>query len=461
MSITYRIEKDSLGEVQVDDSRLYGAQTQRSLDHFRIGGHIMPQEIIQALLIIKKCAAQTNLELGLLDNKTADLICRSIESLKSTEFHSEFPLSVWQTGSGTQTNMNVNEVIANRAAELEGLPKGKKTPIHPNDHVNRSQSSNDVFPSAMHIALVVLLRKKLIPTLDAFIQAFKEKEKEFQSIIKVGRTHLMDAVPMRLSDEISAFRAQIESGKEALLFAQTHLLELALGGTAVGTGLNCPPHFKEKVIQKIAKETSIPFIPARNSFEALSCHDSALELSGALRRIAVSYMKIANDIRLLASGPRCGIGELVLPENEPGSSIMPGKVNPTQCESMTQVACQVLGNDAAISFASTHGHFQLHVFKPLIAKNCIESIHLLADSASSFIEFCLKGMRANEPKIKSLLEQSLMLATSLSPVIGYDKAAEVALWAHHHNLSLKEAAMKLTSLSEEQFDQIVDPKKMV
>ncbi len=457
----YRTEKDSLGEVKVPSNKLWGAQTQRSLDHFKICDHKMPKEIIEALLIIKGVAAKVNLELGILSQEKSELIQKSIQSLSKKNIHEEFPLSVWQTGSGTQSNMNVNEVIANQAAFLMKMPLGKKEPIHPNDDVNLSQSSNDVFPTAMHIAFCSLLHHRLYPSVQRLIETLQKKEQEFSGIIKVGRTHLMDAVPMLLSDEFSAFRAQITSSLEAIRQAEKHLHELALGGTAIGTGLNCPEGFQEKAISYIAEQTAIPFIKPRNNFEALSCHDSTVEFSGALRRLAISFIKLANDIRLLASGPRCGFGELIVPENEPGSSIMPGKVNPTQCESMAQVACQVIGNDAAIATAATHGHLQLHVFKPVLAKNCIESIHLLSDSCSSFIDFCLKGIQPNKKKIEEHLNNSLMLITALSPVIGYDKTAEIALYAHHHNTTLKEAALHCSNLSSEQFDTLCDPQKMI
>ncbi len=461
MEEKFRVERDSLGEVLVPKAHLWGAQTQRSLDHFKIGNNKMPQEIIESLLLIKEIAAKVNEEIGVLDSKKAELIQKAIKALSSTELQEEFPLSVWQTGSGTQTNMNVNEVIANKAAYLMNMPLGQKEPLHPNDHVNLSQSSNDVFPTAMHIAFCRLLHKKLYPTLHRLIDVLRQKEEQFSSIIKMGRTHLMDAVPMKMSDEFSAFRAQITHSLEAIQNAEMHLHELALGGTAVGSGLNCPKGFKEKAIALIQKKTHIPFIPARNNFEALACHDSALELSGALKRLAIACMKIAGDIRLLASGPRGGIGEIILPENEPGSSIMPGKVNPTQSEALTQVACHVIGNDAAITVSGTHGHLQLHVFKPLIAKSALESIHLLSDACTSFIDFCLLGLQANRGQIAHHVENSLMLATALSPKIGYDAASKVALYAHHNNITLKEAALKLTNLSLEELNLILDPKKLV
>lgn len=455
-----RQESDSLGIVEVEEEHLWGAQTQRSLMNFRIGGHKMPKEIITALLAIKQAAALANSELGMLDEGKKELIIRAIQSLTPDEIDREFPLTVWQTGSGTQTNMNVNEVIANRANELAGKPHGSKSPIHPNDDVNKSQSSNDTFPTAMHIAFALALTSRLLPALTTLQNALEEKAKAFYPIIKVGRTHLMDAVPIRLGQEFSGYAAQIDHATHAIQAVMTRLLELALGGTAVGTGLNCPAGFKERAIGDLAAEFRLPFRQASNPFEALSCHDTAVELSGVLKRVACSLFKIANDIRLMASGPRCGLSELLLPENEPGSSIMPGKINPTQCEAVTQVCCQVVGNDAAITLAATQGHFELSTYKPVIAKNCLESILLLADVSVNFTEKCLKGLTANEGHIKTLLDRSLMLATALSQKIGYDKTSKITLLAAHENISLKEAALRL-GVSEEVFNEATDPTKMV
>lgn len=456
-----RQETDSLGVVNIPKERLWGPQTQRALNNFQIGHLRMPREVIEAILEIKEAAALTNHELGILDEERKNLILEAIHSLGSKELSSEFPLNVWQTGSGTQTNMNVNEVLANKANAIAGKPLGSKHPVHPNDHVNKSQSSNDVFPSAMHIACAQAVSRKLLPAVRLLLQTLTTKSADFHDIIKVGRTHLMDAVPIRLGQEFSGYAAQIDHAEQSILSALPKLYELALGGTAVGTGLNCPKDFKEKAIHLLSARYGIPFIPARNPFEALACHDTLLELSGCCRKLACSLFKIANDIRLMASGPRCGISELLLPENEPGSSIMPGKVNPTQCEAVTQVACQVVGNDTAIAMASSQGHFELNTFKPLIIKNCLDSIGLLTDVCVSFTEKCLIGIQANTPRIQQLLDQSLMLVTALSKEIGYDKAASVALLAAHEKLSLREAVLKLGVISEERFSQIVDPKKMV
>lgn len=455
-----RQESDSLGTVDVPEDRLWGAQTQRSLMNFRIGGHKIPKEIITALVAIKEAAALTNSELNVLDDGKKELILRAIQSLTPEDIETEFPLTVWQTGSGTQTNMNVNEVIANRANEIAGKKRGSKSPIHPNDDVNKSQSSNDTFPSAMHIAFAVAISNRLIPALTTLYQALDEKAKTFFPIIKVGRTHMMDAVPIRLGQEFSGYAAQIGDSIKSIQSVMTRLLELALGGTAVGTGLNCPPGFKERAIRHLAAHYHLPFRPADNSFEALACHDTAVELSGALKRTACALFKIANDIRMMASGPRCGLSELLLPENEPGSSIMPGKINPTQCEAVTQVCCQVIGNDMAITLAATQGHFELSTYKPVIAKNCLNSILLLADVSSNFTEKCINGMGANEAHIKQLLEQSLMLATALSQKIGYDKTAKITLLASHENITLKEAALRL-GVPEDLFLEATDPTKMV
>ena len=404
-----RKESDSLGMVEVPEERLWGAQTQRSLQNFRIAGHVMPKEIIRSLLVIKEAAAIVNAHLGVLDRERKDLIVRAIESLTAEDIDREFPLSVWQTGSGTQTNMNVNEVISNRANELAGRPRGAKFPVHPNDHVNKSQSSNDVFPTAMHVAFAEAITKRLLPALSTLHSELLQKADEFNHIIKVGRTHLMDAVPIRLGQEFSGYAAQIEGAMKAIETIMPRVCELAIGGTAVGTGLNCPQGFKEGVLKILSERYSLPFCAASNPFEALACHDTAVELSGTLKRTACALFKIANDIRLMASGPRCGLFELQLPENEPGSSIMPGKINPTQCEAVVQVVCQVVGNDTAVTMAGTQGHFELNTMKPVIAKNCLESINLLADVSVNFSEKCLHDLQANEHRIEQLLNESLML----------------------------------------------------
>ena len=455
-----RQEKDSLGIVEVPGDRLYGAQTQRSLMNFRIGNHKMPTEIIKALLVIKEAAARTNASLQVLDEEKAGLILKAIASLTPKDLEDEFPLSVWQTGSGTQTNMNVNEVIANRANELAGKPRGSNSPIHPNDDVNKSQSSNDSFPAAMHIAFAVAVVFRLIPALTSLKTALAERSAEFFPIIKVGRTHMMDAVPIRLGQEFSGYAAQVDHASAAIVSVLPSLFELALGGTAVGTGLNCPKGFAIEAAKAISEATGLPFRPADNFFEALACHDTAVRLSGALKQAACALFKIANDIRLMASGPRCGLCELLLPENEPGSSIMPGKVNPTQCEAVAQVCCQVIGNDTAISLAATQGQLELNTYKPVIAKNSLESICLLADVSINFTEKALKGLRANESRIKELLDQSLMTATALTKSLGYDKTAKITLLAAHENLSLREAALKL-GVPESLFNEATDPSKMV
>ena len=455
-----RYEEDSLGKIEVSDENLWGAQTQRTLKNFHIGTQKMPQEIIWGLLAIKRAAAEANCELGVLEKEKAALIDKAIASIGENEIINEFPVSLWQTGSGTATNMNVNEVVANRANELAGKGRGVKSPIHPNDHVNKSQSSNDVFPTAMHLTFVCIVKNKLLPALLQLEASLLTKAKEFHHIIKVGRTHLMDAVPLRLGDEFSGYAAQIRGGIEAISSTMPHLSRLAIGSTAVGTGINCPKGFKEKICKKLSERFGIEFLPAENSFEALSCHDTVVELSGALKRVACSLFKIANDIRLMASGPRCGFGEITLPENEPGSSIMPGKINPTQCEAATMIACQVIGNDTAISLAGTQGHFELNVFKPLIAKNCLESLLLLTDVSISFSEKCVSLIKANEKAIHELLEKSLLLATALNKDIGYDAAAKIVLKAVRENITLRQAALQL-GVSEELFDKATNPENMV
>lgn len=455
-----REEKDSLGTVQVPEESLWGAHTERSKENFKIGTERMPLEIIKALIAIKRAAAITNCELNDLEDVKKDLILQAIDSLTEQDLLSQFPLSIFQTGSGTQTNMNVNEVIANKANELAGTGRGTKSPIHPNDDVNRSQSSNDTFPSAMHIAFSLEITRRLLPSLKYFYQALDDKAKLFFPIIKVGRTHMQDAVPIRLGQEFSGYAAQIQNIIESLHNILPKVEELALGGTAVGTGLNCPKLFKEKAIEQLSLALNLPFSPAENSFEALSCHDTTVELSGILSRAACALFKIANDIRFMACGPRCGIAEIHLPENEPGSSIMPGKINPTQCEAMVQVACQIIGNNTAITVAATQGQLELSTFKPVIAKNCLQSIHLLTDVCINFTDKCLKGIEPDIARIQFLLDRSLMLATGLSTAIGYDKAAKVALLAARENITLQEAADRL-GIDPILFKESTDPSKMV
>jgi fumarate hydratase class II len=459
--MAYRIEYDTLGEVSVPEDKLWGAQTQRSLQNFKIGGHRMPKEVIYALAIAKKAAALTNADLGILPQEKARLIAEVCDEILSGALDEHFPLVVWQTGSGTQTNMNLNEVIANRANQKLGQPLGTKKPIHPNDDVNKSQSSNDVFPTAMHIAAYLAVRDRLLPALDKLAQALKEKAEAYHAIIKVGRTHLMDAVPMRLGQEFSGYHHQVVTAKADIERTLDEVRQLALGGTAVGTGLNAPKGFAEKVAAKIAELTGAPFVTAPNKFAVLATHDPLVSLSGALKRTAVALMKIANDIRLLGSGPRAGLAELNLPENEPGSSIMPGKVNPTQSEAMTMVCCQVIGNDTAITCGAFQGHLELNVFKPLIIHNLMESIRLLADACHSFTDNCVVGITPNLPAIERHLERSLMMVTALNPVIGYEKAAKIAQKAHKEDKTLKEAAVELGYLTAEEFDKYVRPEAMV
>lgn len=450
-----------MGEIAVPEALYYGAQTERSRQNFQIGGERMPKEVIDAIVEVKKAAALANLKLQAISQEKAHLIVEAADMLLKGDYSDNFPLKVWQTGSGTQTNMNVNEVIANLAIEKAGGKKGSKDPIHPNDDVNRSQSSNDVFPTAMHLAAIKALRRKLLPALHHFSQALHEKAKAFEKIIKVGRTHLMDATPLTLGQEFSGYAAQIDRAIEAIESTLPHLYEIALGGTAVGTGLNAPEGFDITAAAILAKMTGEPIVTATNKFEALASNDTMVAVSGALKLTACAFMKISNDIRLMGSGPRSGIGELSLPANEPGSSIMPGKVNPTQAEAMTQVAVQVMGNDATVGFSASLGNFELNVFKPVIIYNVLQSINLLADTAQSFTDKCLIGLSANEKKIQEHLSRSLMLATSLNREIGYDKAAEIVKKAWAEDKSLKEAALELKLLSEEEFETIVDPKKMI
>jgi fumarate hydratase, class II len=457
----FRIETDSMGEIQVPTDKYYGAQTARSLMNFKIGGERFPRELIKALGILKKAAALTNKELGILPADKADLIVKAADEVINGKLDEHFPLVVWQTGSGTQTNMNANEVISNRAIEMSGGVMGSKRPIHPNDDVNKAQSSNDTFPTAMHIAAVEEIHRRLIPMVTKLRDALAAKSEEFKDIIKIGRTHLMDATPLTLGQEFSGYTQQLTNSLERINGCMSRLYELALGGTAVGTGLNTHPDFAVKSAAQIASITGLPFITARNKFEALASHDVLVELSGILKTIAASLMKIANDVRWLGSGPRSGIGELSLPENEPGSSIMPGKVNPTQSEAMTMVCAQVFGNDVAVNFGGAMGNFELNVFKPVIIYNVLQSIKLLADSCESFTDNCVVGIEANKTNIKKHLENSLMLVTALNPHIGYDNAAKVAKKAHKENKTLKEAVVELNLLTAEKFDEVVRPEKMI
>jgi fumarate hydratase class II len=457
----YRVETDSMGKIEVPVDRYYGAQTARSLMNFKIGGETMPIPLVRAFGVLKKCAAQVNQDLGLLPKDKAKLIVAAAQEVIDGKLDDHFPLVVWQTGSGTQTNMNANEVISNRAIEMAGGEMGSKKPIHPNDDVNKAQSSNDTFPAAMHIATVVQIQSELIPKVTLLRNTLNKKSKEFNKIIKIGRTHLMDATPLTLGQEFSGYAQQLTNGLARLKDCLKRLYPLAIGGTAVGTGLNTHPEFARKVAAAIAKETGYPFVSAPNKFEALAAHDAMVEASGVMKTIACSCMKIANDIRLLGSGPRCGIGELLLPENEPGSSIMPGKVNPTQCEAMTMVAAQVMGNDVAVNIGGATGHFELNVFKPVIIYNLLQSIKLLADACESFNNNCAVGIEANKTNIKKNLFGSLMLVTALNPHIGYDNAAKVAKKAHHDGTTLKEAAVVLGLLTEKEFDQKVRPEKMI
>lgn len=456
-----RLETDSMGVVEVPAKHYWGSQTQRSLQHFAIGSERMPLAVIHAFALLKKAAAKANHALGLLAKDKSELISQAADEIRSGHWDAEFPLHVWQTGSGTQTNMNVNEVIANRAIELVAGERGSKKPIHPNDDVNMSQSSNDTFPTAMYIAAALALVKQLIPAIQDLYAGLNDKVREFRDIIKIGRTHLQDAVPLTLGQEFSAYVDQLESALVNIEQTLPGLYQLAIGGTAVGTGLNTHPKFAELTAQLIAKETKLPFVSAKNKFSALASHDALVFASGALKTLACALMKIANDIRWLGSGPRCGLGELILPENEPGSSIMPGKVNPTQCEAMTMVCVQVIANDTAIAMADSQGHFELNVFKPMLIYNFLQSVDLLNGTCHSFNKYCVKGLKANKTKINYFLENSLMLVTALNPLIGYDKAAEIAHKALHEETSLRAACLSLGYLSAEQFDKAIDPKKML
>ncbi len=456
-----RIERDSLGEVSVPSEAYYGGQTVRSLENFPIGYEKIPLPIIYAIALIKKAAATVNHELKLLSLEKKKAIVTACDEILEGKYDAHFPLSVWQTGSGTQSHMNVNEVIANRAIELLGGKRGSKTPIHPNDDVNMSQSTNDVFPTSMNIAAVLLLEKRLNPSLQKLYQTLLDKAKEFSSIVKIGRTHMMDATPLTLGQEFSGYAQQVLYSMEALDATLPHLLELALGGTAVGTGINAPPKYASLVAKEIAKLTSLPFVSAPNKFEAQAASDAAVETSGALKRLSCSLFKIANDIRLLGSGPRCGLNELLLPANEPGSSIMPGKVNPTQCEALLQVCVQVMGNDVTITVAGSQGHLELNAYRPVMAYNLLQSITLLADATCSFRERCLEGLLPNCSQIEKHLHNSLMLATALNKEIGYDKAAKIVQLAHSEGSTLREAALKLKLITADRFDALTDPSQLI
>lgn len=457
----YRIETDTMGEIKVPSGKYYGAQTARSLMNFKIGGERFPREMIRALGILKKAAALTNNELGMLSEEKTKLISQAADEVIEGKLDEHFPLVVWQTGSGTQTNMNTNEVISNRAIEISGGEMGSKNPIHPNDDVNKAQSSNDTFPTAMHIAAVEEIYRRLIPMVTKLKDALQVKSKEFENLIKIGRTHLMDAVPLTLGQEFSGYVQQLENGLKRINGCLPHLSELALGGTAVGTGLNTHPKFAVLAAQKISEITGQKFETAPNKFEALAAHDAIVEASGVMKTLAASLMKISNDVRWLGSGPRCGIGEIDLPANEPGSSIMPGKVNPTQSEAMTMVCVQVMGNDTAINFGGASGNFELNVFKPVMIFNLLQSIRLIADSCESFTDNAVVGIKANDMNIKKHLTNSLMLVTALNPHVGYDKAAKIAKKAHTENTTLEEAAIELGFLTSEQFKEFVRPENMV
>jgi fumarate hydratase, class II len=456
-----RTETDTFGPIEVPADRYWGAQTQRSLHNFRIGSETLPPPLVRALGIVKQAAARVNREQGQLEPRLADAIARAAGEVAEGRLADHFPLVVWQTGSGTQSNMNANEVIANRANEMLGAPLGSKSPVHPNDHVNRSQSSNDTFPTAMHIAAVEQVHHQLLPALEHLLAALQAKSRAFTDIVKIGRTHLQDATPLTLGQEFSGYAQQVRRGIERVQRTLAGLYELAQGGTAVGTGLNTTPGFAESFAAEVARITGLAFVTAENKFEALAAHDALVELSGALNVLAVSLTKIANDIRLLGSGPRCGLGELRLPENEPGSSIMPGKVNPTQCEAMTMLCAQVMGNHVAVTIAGANGHFELNVYKPVVIYNVLQSIRLLADGCRSFTDKCVVGIEADRERIDDLLHRSLMLVTALNPKIGYDNAAKVAKKAYAEGTSLEEAAVALGLLTSEEFAQWVRPEEMI
>jgi fumarate hydratase class II len=459
-SVPTRTESDSMGKIEVPTDRYYGAQTARSLIHFAIGKDTMPPELIRAFGVLKKAAALVNRDLGKLSEEKSNLISQAADEVISGKLNEHFPLRIWQTGSGTQTNMNVNEVISNRAIQIAGGEMGTKKPIHPNDDVNMSQSSNDTFPTAMHIAAAAETSRRLLPAVKNLRDALDAKAREFMDVVKIGRTHLQDATPLTVGQEFSGWVSLLDRDGQRIAIVLDGLFDLAIGGTAVGTGLNAHPEFAERAAKKIADLTNLPFRSHPNKFASLSAHDEIVFASGALKTLAASLMKIANDIRWLASGPRCGLGELTLPENEPGSSIMPGKVNPTQCEALTMVAVQVMGNDAAIGVAGSQGNFELNVYKPVMIFNYLHSVELLADACNSFVEHCIRGIELNREIIDRYVKNSLMLVTALAPRIGYDNAAKVAHAAHHEHTSLKEAATKLGFLSPEDFDALVKPETM-
>ncbi|WGK58902.1 class II fumarate hydratase [Pantoea sp. SS70] len=456
-----RIEKDSMGPIEVPADKLWGAQTQRSLEHFKISTEKMPVALVHALALTKRAAAQVNQDLGLLPADRAQAILKAADEVLADKHSEEFPLAIWQTGSGTQTNMNMNEVLANRASEILGGERGMSRLVHPNDDVNKSQSSNDVFPTAMHVAAVIAVREQLIPQIHVLKKTLSEKSDAFKNIVKIGRTHLQDATPLTLGQEISGWVAMLEHNLKHIENSIPHVAELALGGTAVGTGLNTHPEYAVRVAKALADLTKQPFVTAPNKFEALATCDALVHAHGALKGLAASLMKIANDVRWLASGPRCGIGELAIPENEPGSSIMPGKVNPTQCEALTMLCCQVMGNDVAVNIGGASGNFELNVFRPMVIHNFLQSVRLLADGMDSFNHHCAIGIEPVRERIDQLLNESLMLVTALNTHIGYDKAAEIAKKAHKEGLTLKGSALKLGYLTEEQFDEWVRPEEMV
>jgi len=457
----FRIESDSLGKVKVPADKYWGAGTQRSNKYFDIGDFLVRPIVIKSIAIIKKAAAIVNAKNGDIDKKISNAIIKASNEIISGKLINQFPLKVWQTGSGTQTNMNVNEVIANRAIEILGGKMGSKKPVHPNDHVNKSQSTNDVFPTAMHMAIAIRGTGKLLPSLKLLNSELKKKAKQFNKIVKVGRTHLQDATPITLGQEFSGYHSQLSKCIKRIESALEEIYFLAQGGTAVGTGLNTRKGFDKKIVSQIKKITKLPFKPTKNKFAELAAHDSIVNFSGTMNTTAVCLMKIANDIRFLGSGPRAGYGELILPENEPGSSIMPGKINPTQCEAVTMVCVKVIGNHNGITMAGSHGHFELNVFKPLIIHNILQSIHIMADSSKSFAKYCIKGLKADKQKIKKFLDNSLMLVTALSPKIGYDNATKIAKKAHKNGTTLKEEAIKSGLINEKNYDKIVNPKKMI
>lgn len=459
--MAFRIEHDTMGEIKVEDSKYWGAQTQRSLENFKIGIEKMPKELIEAFAILKRSLAVVNHSLGKLDDQKNKAIIKACDEILEGKFEGMFPLAIWQTGSGTQTNMNLNEVIANRATEILGGDFRKEKLVHPNDHVNMSQSSNDTFPTAMHIVSVLEITRKLLPSLERLHKTFKQKSDEFKSIVKIGRTHLQDATPLTLGQEFSGYVSMLEHSKAQIQQSLDFIRELAIGGTAVGTGINAHPKLSEKVSEELTQFTGVKFVSSPNKFHALTSHDALVFAHGALKGLAANLMKIANDIRWLASGPRCGLGELNIPENEPGSSIMPGKVNPTQCEAVTMVAVQVMGNDTAIGIAASQGNFELNVFKPVIIYNFLQSLSLLSDAIDSFDEHCARGITPNLEKIDYNLHHSLMLVTALNPHIGYENAAKVAKNAHKKGISLKESCLELKLLSAEEFDKFVVPENMI